>query len=138
MTITLTPELERAVSQRAKRQGMTPERLAVEALNRLFLASETGQNQNDALHWKSLRHRYQTLVEKEFTLGLTAEEVKETERLGAEIDAAELANKKQPFAKLVATTQETVETRRGSMKERLLYMASDFDETPDDFKDPLK
>jgi len=77
-------------------------------------------------------------VEKEFTLGLTAEEVKETERLGAEIDAAELVNKKQPFAKLVATTQETVETRRGSMKERLLYMASDFDETPDDFKDSLK
>lgn len=43
-----------------------------------------------------------------------------------------------PVAKLVATTSQSVETRRGSMKGRLLYMAPDFDETPEDFKEYLK
>ena len=42
-----------------------------------------------------------------------------------------------PVAKLVAAFPKQVETRRGSMKGRLLYMAPDFDATPEDFKDYL-
>lgn len=89
LTIELTPELEEAVSERAQQQGITPEHLALQELNRLFL--EPVPRERDAA-WKQLVHRYQSLVEKEFATGLTAEEAQECERLGAEIDAAETAS----------------------------------------------
>jgi hypothetical protein len=37
MTITLTPELERALSERAREQGTTPELLALDTLRQRFL-----------------------------------------------------------------------------------------------------
>ncbi len=46
-----------------------------------------------------------------------------------------LTRDNHPVARLVATIASPPETRRGSMKGRLLYMAPDFDETPDDFKE---
>jgi prevent-host-death family protein len=42
-----------------------------------------------------------------------------------------------PVAKLVAAVPTPCETRRGSMKGRLLYMAPDFDATPEDFQEYL-
>ncbi len=80
MTLTLTPELEYAVNEKAKRQGVPPEHLAMRELQRLFLPADA---------WEMQVHRYQSLVEKDFLGGLTAEEAQECERLGAAIDAAE-------------------------------------------------
>ena len=40
MTITLTPELERAISEQARRQGTTPEGLALDGLRNLFVPTE--------------------------------------------------------------------------------------------------
>lgn len=37
MVITLTPEIERALTEQADRQGTTPERLALESLREWFL-----------------------------------------------------------------------------------------------------
>jgi len=37
MVIRLTPDIETALEQQAKRQGTTPERLALEALGSMFL-----------------------------------------------------------------------------------------------------
>ena len=59
--------------------------------------------------------------------------------LVSEVEAGQeviLRRDNHPVAKLVATTAEGKETRRGSMKGRLLYMAPDFDELH--FKDYLK
>ena len=39
MTLTLTPELERAVNEKAQQQGVAPEHLAMQELQRLFLPS---------------------------------------------------------------------------------------------------
>lgn len=36
MTITLTPKLEKALSEEAQRQGTTPERLALDCLSEMF------------------------------------------------------------------------------------------------------
>lgn len=36
MTITVTPKLERALSEEAQRQGTTPERLALDRLSEMF------------------------------------------------------------------------------------------------------
>lgn len=83
MTLTLTPELEYAVNEKAKRQGVPPEHLAMQELQRLFLP--------DADAWETQVHCYQSLVEKDFLTGLTAEEAQECERLGAAIDAAEMS-----------------------------------------------
>ena len=88
MTLTLTPELERAVNETAKRQGIAPEYLALRELQRLFLPAAVPAAP-DAYAWETQVHRYQSLVEKEFLAGLTAEEAQECERLGAAIDAAE-------------------------------------------------
>ena len=43
-----------------------------------------------------------------------------------------------PVARLVATTDPQQESRRGSMKGRLLYMSPDFNATPEDFEEYLK
>ena len=88
MTLTLTPELEYAVNEKAKRQGVPPEHLAMRELKRLFLPSAV-PTPSDADAWETQVHRYQSLVEKDFLGGLTAEEAQECERLGAAIDAAE-------------------------------------------------
>lgn len=42
MTITLTPDLERALQDRAKEQGTTPELLALETLRRHVLPTQAG------------------------------------------------------------------------------------------------
>ena len=40
MTITLTPEIERALAARAERQGTTPERLALHDLHALYVGEQ--------------------------------------------------------------------------------------------------
>ena len=40
MVIRLAPDIENVLSQEARRQGVTPEQLANDALGKLFLASE--------------------------------------------------------------------------------------------------
>ena len=44
MTINLTPDLERALAEAARRQGTTPERLAVEYLRERFLETDTSDS----------------------------------------------------------------------------------------------
>ncbi|BDI34374.1 hypothetical protein CCAX7_64250 [Capsulimonas corticalis] len=39
MTITLTPELEKAIEERAQREGTTPENVALQGLRSLFVAN---------------------------------------------------------------------------------------------------
>ncbi len=43
MTITITPEIENELTAEAQRQGMTPETLALDALQERFAPNETGE-----------------------------------------------------------------------------------------------
>ncbi len=48
MVITLSPELEAALTERARRQGVPPERLALDALRDRFLAqAPTDESQDE-------------------------------------------------------------------------------------------
>ncbi len=40
-TITLTPDIERSLAERARRQGTTPELLALDGLRRMFAPEQT-------------------------------------------------------------------------------------------------
>lgn len=52
MTITLTPEIERALTERASRQGTTPEQLALHDLTKLY--AETEADKPDPFEGKTL------------------------------------------------------------------------------------
>ena len=43
MVIRLTPDIEDVLNQEARRQGVTPEQLALDSLGKLFLASESSE-----------------------------------------------------------------------------------------------
>jgi hypothetical protein len=47
MVIRLTPDIETALEQQAKRQGTTPERLALEALGGMFLHPSSSESYTD-------------------------------------------------------------------------------------------
>lgn len=54
MTITLTPELEQALEQRARQQGTTPEVLAIDSLTKTYLpraAFPTEEGETLANYW---------------------------------------------------------------------------------------
>ena len=44
MTITLTPELENAIGQKARQTGARPEQVAMDGLNQLFLTEGDGES----------------------------------------------------------------------------------------------
>lgn len=46
MTIQLTPEIESALAEAARRQGTTPELLALDCLRARFVSAELGQSGN--------------------------------------------------------------------------------------------
>lgn len=43
MLIRLTPEIENVLNQEARRHGMTPEQLALDSLEKMFLAEEPSE-----------------------------------------------------------------------------------------------
>jgi hypothetical protein len=45
MTITLTPDIENAIVEQARRQGTTPERLAADSLRHLFATASPTPNE---------------------------------------------------------------------------------------------
>ena len=47
MEITLTPDIEQAITEQAQRQGTTPEQLALECLHRQFVLPTPGESSAD-------------------------------------------------------------------------------------------
>ena len=43
MVIRLTPDIENVLNEEARRQGVTPEQLALDSLGKLFLGSESSE-----------------------------------------------------------------------------------------------
>lgn len=86
MTLTLTPELAQAIEERAKAMGISPECAALDELNSAFIESESWDTSRPTPEWRNLiqcRHR---LIEKKYTVGLTAEEVQEFNYLTARME----------------------------------------------------